>query len=59
MIGTTPFVRLATTAAKALGLADLRLVVLEHPVGALGPERLAALQMGAMANIISRLVEAR
>ncbi len=42
VICTTTFAHLAARAAEALGVEGLPLVVIQHPLGGLGPEAVAA-----------------
>jgi hypothetical protein len=56
VVGTEPFVDEALEQALALGMPDLRIVTVAHPVQLLTPEQVAALADAAFADIVARLV---
>lgn len=54
-VGTTPFIDEALEQARSLGMPDLRMVLVDHPVQLLADEELVALADGALDEIIGRL----
>jgi hypothetical protein len=56
VVGTEPFVDEALEQALVLGMPDLRIVTVPHPVQLLTPEGVAALADAAFADIVARLV---
>ncbi len=55
-VGTEPFLDEALEQARVLGMPDLRLVLVPHPVQLLSDAELAALADAALAAIAARLV---
>ena len=54
-IGTIPFADEALEQARVLGMADLRMVLVDHPVQLLTPDELDALADGAFARVLGHL----
>ena len=54
-IGTEPFVDEALEQARVLGMPDVRMVFVPHPVQLLSDADLAALADGAVDEIVARL----
>ena len=54
-IGTIPFADEALEQARLLGMPDLRMVLVPHPVQLLDPEQLDALADGALARVLQLL----
>ena len=56
-ICSTRFETLARTTATGLGMPDLPLVILPHPVGGISAEEVIAKADGILDKVIARLVE--
>jgi hypothetical protein len=54
-VGTIPFADEALEQARLLGMPDLRMVLVPHPVQLLDPEQLDALADGALARVLQLL----
>jgi hypothetical protein len=54
-VGTIPFADEALEQARLLGMPDLRMVLVPHPVQLLDPEQLDALADGALARVLRLL----
>ena len=54
-IGTIPFADEALEQARLLGMPDLRMVLVPHPVQLLDPDQLDRLADGALARILQHL----
>ena len=54
-VGTIPFADEALEQARLLGMLDLRMVLVPHPVQLLDPEQLDALADGALARVLQLL----
>jgi len=54
-VGTIPFADEALEQARLLGMPDLRMVLVPHPVQLLDPEQLDALADGAIARVLQLL----
>ncbi len=57
-VGTIPFADEALEQARLLGMPDLRMVLVPHPVQLLDPEQLDALADGALARVLQLLEHA-
>jgi hypothetical protein len=55
-IGTIPFADEALQQARLLGMPDLRMLLVPHPVQLLEPEELDALADDAFERVVGRLV---
>ena len=53
MLGTAPFEGLARKVAESLGLPDVSLAVIEHPLGGITPDEVEA----RARSIVGRVVE--
>lgn len=54
-IGTIPFADEALEQARVLGMPDLRMLLVEHPVQLLEPDALDALADGVFEQVLHRL----
>jgi hypothetical protein len=54
-VGTLPFADEALEQARVLGMPDLRMVLVGHPVQLLEPAELDALADGAVERVVRRL----
>jgi len=54
-VGTIPFADEALEQARLLGMPDLRMVLVPHPVQLLDPEQLDALADGALVRVLQLL----
>ena len=54
-VGTIPFADEALEQARVLGMPDLRMVLVEHPVQLLTPDELDALADGAVERVLRHL----
>jgi hypothetical protein len=52
-VGTIPFADEALEQARVLGMPDLRMVLVPHPVQLLDPAQLDALADGALARVLA------
>jgi len=55
MICSDAFLGLATAESQVLGLPDLRLVVIRHPLGGLGSAEVRARALGAIDSVAAVL----
>lgn len=55
VVATTAFERLAHHEAHTLGMQDLPIVVIDHPLGGEPPERVAEKAVRAVAGLAARL----
>ena len=59
MVATQPFRKMAETEVRVLGLKDLPVVFIPHPVGGLRPELVTAKAEAAVSDIVAALTKAR
>ncbi len=57
-VGTEPFLDEALEQARALGMPDVRMVLVPHPVQLLSPEQLRSLADAVYPRIVARLTSA-
>ena len=57
-VGTEPFVDEALEQARVLGMPDVRMVFVPHPVQILGHDEVRALADAAIADVVARLTAA-
>jgi hypothetical protein len=55
VVGTEPFIDEALEQARVLGMPDLRIVTVEHPVQLLTHEQVGELADRALAEVVARL----
>ena len=59
MVATHPFRKMAETEVRVLGLKDLPIVFIPHPIGGLKPELVTTKAETALPDIVASLTEAR
>lgn len=54
-VATDSFTRLAALQSKAMGMPDLAVVVIEHPLGGIEPEHVRDKARGALGDVVGLL----
>jgi hypothetical protein len=54
-VGTDAFTRLAALQSKAMGMPDLAVVVVDHPLGGIEPDEVRRKARGALAAVVELL----
>jgi hypothetical protein len=59
MVATHPFRKMAETEIRVLGLKDLPITFIPHPVGGLKPDLVRDKAVAAVADVVSALTQPR
>ena len=54
-MATDSFTRLATLQSKAMGMPNLAVAVIEHPLGGIDPDEVVAKARGVLADVLELL----